>query len=647
MERYGCDGGPAPVVIVGAGPVGVGCARALLGRRPDLPLVLYGGERWAPYDRVRLTPLLAGEARFDALSLEMPAAPRLETRLHCPVVALDRAGHTVTDATGRIQPYRRLILATGARPHRPAVPGIDRPGVFVFRDLDDAAALLARSARSRSAVVLGGGLLGLEAARGLARRAIQVTIIEHLPRLMPAHLDDEAAALLAHHVAGQGIAVVTGDGVRGIRGRDAVEKVLLASGRTVACDMLVVATGIRPDIALGRDAGLTAGRGLTVDDRLRTSDPDIFAIGDCAEHRGRVHGLIAPGLEQAAIAAHNVLEPDGAGASYRGAAAIARLDSVGLPLISIGQLGEDLPPDEVAGVAYRAAGPRYRKLILRRGRLIGAVGLGDWPEAGRIHAAVTGRLRLFPWHRRRFTRLGSPWPAAIGGVADWPADAPVCVCTGITVAAIRRAIAQGHDDCDRLVAATGAGIVCGSCRPLLAELAGSGAPGRTRWGLAAASGLAAAALLPVLGGPLPAATTSRGGFHWDQLWLGKIGTQATGYALLGLAGLGLALALPRRGRDGDREGWRLGHVLLGAALLAMLALHTGLDPGHGLNRMLATDVLALALAGAVTGGLIAAGHRLRPGPARRLRRTGYWLHIGLLWPLPLLIAFHILAVYYF
>lgn len=289
----------APIVVIGAGPVGVRAATELLRRSPGHPVVLFGDEEGEPYDRVQLSAFLMGDVPLAALfhGMQLPQSRGFTARLGVRVVAIDRAAKVVRDARGALQPYSTLVLATGSTPHVPDIPGIALPGVFRFRDWRDAERLAARRTRTRQAVVLGGGLLGLETARAIRRFQTVVTVVEHNPHLMARQLDPVAGAELRRQVEAMGIRVVTGDGVRCVRGQQAVEGIELHSGTRIDCDTIVLATGIRPSIDLALQSGIAVNRGIRVDDQLRTSDPAVHAIGECAEHRGVVHGLVAPGLE--------------------------------------------------------------------------------------------------------------------------------------------------------------------------------------------------------------------------------------------------------------------------------------------------------------------------------------------------------------
>ena len=322
------DPASAPIVIVGSGPAGMRVAAALAQSLPAAPRLVYGEEPCEPYDRARLSAFLAGELRWESLAID-PALlndPALERRFGCTVTAIDRASRNVVDSWGRVQPYSKLILATGARPHVPRIPGITLAGVFTFRDFGDAQRLIARRVRTRRTVVLGGGLFGLQAARAMRKSRIEVVVIDHSSGLMHRHLDPVAAGLLKDHVERSGIRVVLNTGVRSIYGDTRVAGVRLMSGEDIACDTIILATGLRPRVELAIAAGLPVRTGIRVDDQLRTIDPDIYAVGECAEHRGVVYGLADPGLEQAqAVAAVLAGEPR----TYAGSAGRRGSEGVG------------------------------------------------------------------------------------------------------------------------------------------------------------------------------------------------------------------------------------------------------------------------------------------------------------------------------
>ena len=655
ITTVGSHQGGLPVVIVGTGPVGIRTAQELLSRRPDTPVVIYGDEPWHPYNRVQLSALLSGELSLPAIdnALRVPEGATVVQHHNCAVVTVDREARTVTDTQGRVQPYSFLVLATGSRAHIPSIPGIESSGVYTFRDLDDAQRLLARRTRSRRTVVLGGGLLGLEAAKALCFGNTEVIVVEHTAWLMKRQLDQTSGEMLREHVLGLGVRVMLNEGVQEIVGGQGVEGVVLRNGRRLPCDTVVLAVGIKPNIELARDAGLKVGRGVRVDDRLRTNDPHVYAVGECAEHRGQVYGLVGPGLEQAAVAAHSIL---GSEVRYNGSIASARLKVIGKPVFSAGRVGEEENPLNYTEVRYTDHGRGvYRKLVLRNRRLQGAIALADWDELGRVQEAVTHGRRVWPWQVRRFQRSGRLWPETEGArVADWPAAATVCNCTGVTRGRLGDAMRrQGCATVEDLARCTGASTVCGSCKPLLADLLGGETiMERTKaWGALTFTVIAAGCIAAIIAaaGPYPYAESAQG-LRLDLLWRDGLWKQVSGFTLLGLTLLGLILSLRKRWtriRFGDFAHWRVVHTGLGLATLAVLAAHTGLHLGVNLNLALMAGFLGTALVGALAGGVVAAEHRLPGRLGRRLRQWLNWGHLLAAWPVPALLGYHILSVYYF
>lgn len=642
------------MVIIGSGPVGVRVAQELGRRRPGLPVVLFGAERREPYNRVRLSSFLAGEVRWDALTRDLELAPRpeLQTRFGYAVDSIDRGERTVRDASGCVQPYGTLVLATGSTPYVPDIPGLRQPNVYTFRDFEDAQRLVARRIRSRRTVVLGGGLLGLEAARAMRRFNTEVVVVEQEGRLMPQQLDGEGAAVLRRHVESLGIEVVTADGARRVVGEGRVAGLQLRSGRLIDCDTVVVATGIRPNTQLALRAGLAVGRGIRVDDAMRTSDPYIHAVGECAEHREIVYGLVAPGLEQAAVAAARIC---GEEARYVGSNTATRLKVLGLPVMSIGRVREGHKLDLARGRVHRGKGDIYGKVVTERGRVIGAIAVGALPETGRLQEAVTSARRVMPWQAWRFTRTGSLWPdEELGSVTAWPDAVAVCNCTGVTRGQLGRALAEGGcRSAQALAAATGASTVCGSCRPLLEELAGDtrSAPEPAKGGLALLALGAAAAVLLALGAlfAIPYPDSVQHTWMWDVLWRENAWKQASGYGVLALSLLALALSLRKRVKKlavGAFAGWRVAHAALAILALAGLAAHTGGRLGSNLNLALMAAFLGVMALGVVAGGVVALEHRLGARGAR-LRRAWTWAHLLLFWPVPVLLGMHVLKSYYF
>ena len=341
-------------------------------------ITVIGAEPSPAYNRVLLSPMLAGELATSNVALKPAswyAQNGITLRTGQPVTRLETAGRVAVLRDGTCIPFDICVLATGSELIRLPLPGSDLEGVVTFRSLQDAHILKSAAEAKGSAVVIGGGLLGIEAAYGLVRAGASVTLIHLVDRLMERQLDAAAARLLRCALEAKGIRVVLSTATRAILGDRCVTAVELDDGCRIDCSLLVMAVGVKPSVALARDAELKTGRGIVVDDRLMTSLEDIFAIGECAEHRGQCYGLIEPGYEQArALARHLADLPS----SYEGSLSAASLKVSGIPVFSIGTFeGEDtesiLLEDHEAAV--------YRKLVVRDGRLVGAVLFGDTSDS--------------------------------------------------------------------------------------------------------------------------------------------------------------------------------------------------------------------------------------------------------------------------
>ncbi|NNL06998.1 MAG: FAD-dependent oxidoreductase [Gammaproteobacteria bacterium] len=644
------------VVVVGSGPVGMQFVSELCKRIDVLPVVIYGSEPWKPYDRVKLSSYLSGSVDREELELTMPleTGAELEFRLNCPVQRIDRKRQTVIDALGNEQHYSHLVLAVGSSPFIPSIGNVHYEGVFTFRSLSEADVLSARKLKSQHTVVIGGGLLGLETARAMQRHNTQITIVEHNQWLMMQQLDEPGGEYLKEFVEENGVCVELGDSVVSILGNGRVEGVSLLSGREIACDTVIIAAGIRPNIKLARDSRLSYNRGIRINDYLETSDKNIYAIGECAEHNGNVYGIVNPGLEQAAVLADRVA---GGGAKYIGSLESTRLKVMKQSVFSAGRTGVD---EESAGsvreYVYKSRQDGiYRKIRLSGNRLIGAISVGDWHESSLLQDAIKNRKRLAFWNLIRFRSRGVIWGSEEDmDVRSWPSAAVVCNCTGVTRGRLTQAVNAGCTSINCLSSETRAASVCGSCKPLLAELVGAEhliEPGRLWRSLVVMSVsvlLVSALFLLIKGIPYP--ETVQVSIRWDELWRDPLLKQISGFTMLGLMLVGLGISLRKRVNRiamGDFSLWRYIHVFLGLSTLAVLIMHTGFRVGDQLNQLLMTNFLLLAIVGAVGSTVIAAEHRLPPMLAKKQRHAWTWLHIVLFWPFPILLGFHIVKGYYF
>jgi nitrite reductase (NADH) large subunit len=373
---------PAPrsrLVVVGNGMAAARTLEELLSIAPErYAITVLGAEPYANYNRILLTPLLAGEMGRAEIMLndrEWYASRGVALHLGCRVAAVDRVRREVVAEDGRRFGYDRLLLATGSQPAALPVPGHDLPGVLTYRDLGDTEAMIAAARPGGGAVVIGGGLLGIEAANGLAARGMRVTLVHLLPTLMERQLDETAGEMLRDALASRGIVVETAARTAAfIAGPDGrVAAVRLEDGRSLPATLAVMAVGIRPNTALAQAAGLPCQRGVVVSDTMQTYDPRIYAVGECVAHRGVTYGLVSPVYAMARVCANHLA---GAGfASYRGSVPSARLKVSGIDMFSAGDIRAGEGDEEVT---FTDAGAGvYRKLVLRDGRLAGAVLYGD------------------------------------------------------------------------------------------------------------------------------------------------------------------------------------------------------------------------------------------------------------------------------
>jgi nitrite reductase (NADH) large subunit len=378
-----------PLLIIGKGMAATRLVDALsrraLGR---YAIAVVGAEPSLAYNRVLLSSLLAGEIARPELELKPAtwwASKGVTTLYGQKVMGIDRTARQVTLADGKVLPYGKLVLATGSAPIRLPISGADKAGVITFRDLADVAVMQATAKATKRAIVIGGGLLGLEAAYGLARGGAKVTLVHLMDRLMERQLDGEAAGLLAGAMRGQGIEIVLEASTAAITGADSATGITLADGRHIAADLIVLAAGIRPQVELAEGCGLAVNRGIVVDDGLVTSDPDVFAIGECAEHRGVVYGLVEPAYEQAEVLARQLTARDGVASpdkpprnGYLGSVVATNLKVSGINVFSAGDF---LGGAGTQSLVLRDRSGTYKKLVLRDGRLAGAVLYGETGDA--------------------------------------------------------------------------------------------------------------------------------------------------------------------------------------------------------------------------------------------------------------------------
>lgn len=484
------------LVVVGNGMAGMRTVEELLARAPNrYAITVFGAEPHPNYDRIMLSPVLAGEKRFEDIvihGLDWYARNAIELIAGEPVVDVDRAARTVTGAAGTVRPYDRLLLAVGSEPFVIPVPGKDLPGVVTFRDLADVEAMLAAARNGGRAVVIGGGLLGLEAANGLARNGMDVTVVHLMPTLMERQLDPAAGALLAADLERRGIRVLTSANTEALLGEagpegERVRAVRLKDGRELAADLVVMAVGIRPSTGLAKKIGLECARGVVVDDAMRTSDPAVFAVGECVEHQGATYGLVAPIWDMAKVCADHLAGE--AETAFSAAVPGTRLKVTGIDMYSAGDITGGEGTEEV--VFRDPSRGVYKRLILKEDRVAGAVLYGDARDGGWYlellrRQAPLGAMRDLAIFGRAIATAATGAPSdPIAALRELAAEAEICGCNGVCKGRIVAAIeGQGLTTLEAVRAHTKASASCGSCTPqvegLLALTLGDGferAPG--------------------------------------------------------------------------------------------------------------------------------------------------------------------------
>ncbi len=469
------------IVIVGNGMAGSRLVEEIRSRDPHrmLHITAFGAENHGAYNRVLLSEVLAGRHHPDDIRLAGPGSDdgQVDVRLGVPVVAVDRARREVRAADGSVTPYDVLVLATGSQARIPPLDGLADgsgallPGGFVFRTLDDCREILAAAAGAHRAVVLGGGLLGLEAARGLAGQGLDVVVVHQFGHLMERQLDPMAGRVLAHTLRVQGVQVRLGAASTAVV-RDATGRfggIRLDDGSCVLADLLVVACGVVPEVTLARAAGLSVDRGVVVDDVLRSvSDPRVFALGECAQHSGQVYGLVAPAWEQATVVAAHITGSD-PGARYAGSRTVTRLRAVGVDLAAMGET--TLGDDDAAEVVQFADPTRgtYAKMVIRDERLVGAILVGEMSTVGTV-TQLFDRGAPVPADRTSLLfgpRRGGQVTTSVAAPGQMPSHATLCRCNGVTKGAIQECVLAGARTVEAVAQATRATTGCGGCRDVV------------------------------------------------------------------------------------------------------------------------------------------------------------------------------------
>jgi nitrite reductase (NADH) large subunit len=473
------------LAVIGNGMAGVRLVEDLLARdgRERFEIAIFGDEPYGNYNRILLSNVLAGRHESQDIFLN-PLGWYEENgvRLHAGarVTDVDLEQKTLAAQGGLRERYDRLVFATGSSPFLPplrnlhAASGELKPGAFAFRTLDDCSAIAARAVGAKRAAVIGGGLLGLEAARGLLGLGLEVHVVHLMPSLMELQLDAQGGAILKRTMEQMGLRIHLNKNTTEVLGDEAVQGLRFKDGGSLDCDLLVISAGIRPNVDLARQAGLLVERGIVVGDDLRASGQrDVYALGECAQHRDRTYGLVAPLWEQAQVLAERLSgrKPD---ALYKGSKISTKLKVMGVELTVMGlRAAADERDDEV--VFVEGARGVYKKMVVRDGRLVGAILLGDNAQGPSLLQAFDRATKL-PENRSELL-FPTSGPARAPSVLELPDAAQICNCNGVAKGRIVQAIESGCRTLKSLCDATRAGTGCGTCKSSVAALLEARAPG--------------------------------------------------------------------------------------------------------------------------------------------------------------------------
>jgi nitrite reductase (NADH) large subunit len=465
------------LVMVGNGMAGVRTLEELLKISPDLyDITVFGAEAHANYNRILLSPVLAGEMTLEDIMLndvDWYAQNNITLHLGKTIARIDRIRREVVASDGTAAEYDRLLLATGSTPFMLPIPGAKLPGVITYRDIHDTNAMIDAAGRYKHAVVIGGGLLGLEAANGLKLRGMEVTVVHLMDWLMERQLDKTAAGMLQASLEAKGLQFRLKTQTAEIVGTDRVTAVKFKDGTEVAADLVVMAVGIRPNTALAESAGIHCNRGIVVNDTMQTFDPKIYAVGECVAHRGIAYGLVAPLFEMGKVAA-NHLAHFGIG-RYEGSVTSTKLKVTGIDLFSAGDFIGNDQTEEI--VMHDAVGGVYKKLVLKDNKIVGGVLYGDTVDGSWYFQLLRDRQDIHEVRDHLMfgqSHLGNAGHAGQNKAAAMADTAEVCGCNGVCKGVIVKAIkAQGLFTVDDVRKHTKASSSCGSCTGLVEQILAS------------------------------------------------------------------------------------------------------------------------------------------------------------------------------
>ncbi len=459
------------LVVVGNGMAGMACVDEILKISPDFKITVFSDENHFNYNRILLSSVLAGEKSVEDIYInteEWYRKNNITLHLGEKIIDVDSSNKRVTSDKGHSFDYDLLLLATGSNPFIPPIDGTRKNGVYVFRNMADTQSILEHCKTARKAVVIGGGLLGLEAARGLLNQGQKVTVVHLMDRLMDVQLDVVGGQFLKREIEKLGIEVLLNKNTERIMGEESVDGVLFKDGSIAEADMVVIACGIRPNVELGKKAGLKVNRGIVANDFMETSDPSIFAIGECVEHREKVYGLVAPLYEQGKVLAATIT--GNKGPLYQGSTLATKLKVMGIELFSAGDFKADEPDKEVIAYQDHAFGV-YKKVVVHRERVVGTILIGDAADANRFLEMIRKNEPVNGKRERLLFEMPPAVPGSPTDIMSRPDTDTICGCIGVSKGQIVSAIRENSlRTVSAVKACTKASSGCGTCACLVQDI---------------------------------------------------------------------------------------------------------------------------------------------------------------------------------
>lgn len=646
------------IAIVGNGMVAHAFCKAL--KKKDLKgyysVRVFGDEPRLAYDRVNLTSIFkdTDEEKLYLSPKEWYKENDIDVVLGELVSSIYTQEKTLVLQSGAKHEYDSLILATGSKPFVPNIEGSRSKGVFVYRTLADIEEIMQYSADKTSGVVIGGGLLGLEAAQALRDLGIESHVIQNSDGLMNRQLFPEGAEVLTKLIEDLGVNVHLNKYTEKIQQTSADQLRLdFSDGSALETEMVIISTGIIPrdDISFDVDIRKGVRGGYIINDALETSEEAVYAIGECALHRGQLYGLVAPCYEMAETLANRFIGDE---KTFEGADLSCRLKVMGVEVSSCGDYLGD-------GDVYSWKKDNlYRMIITQSNVIVGASTVGVWDSFSNIQQAIADELRVSVKDLELFQKTGElDFYKDEGGIAGWSPAAIICNCTNTTKGVIANLIEEGFDTPEKIANQTRASTVCGSCQPLIAQILGlkESDPDAILPAKKSKLLLILACVCLILTSciffiPKITAGDSVQTFQYQlsQIWTDRLWKQITGFSLLGLSLFALILSLRKRVSFFNWLNfghWRSIHSALGVSTLFILFFHTGLSLGQNLNLMLMICFLALNTLGGMSAVTIAMENKWVSARSRMFRHYLTRLHIFFFWPYPVLLGYHIFKAYYY